>query len=198
MSTTSADGHVHLARVQRVAHRRQRGHLDRGAQRLVERQCAAGQRAVGQPHGAQALAHLLRARAVAERATRGAGRPSLTAPGQRSPALNLRIPDPTRRRLNALAELAPDYAERSVDSFEAMVSSGRASSGPVSSPSIVGAKPGPMGAFRLLSRSSMSALIRVAAPMVGGLATSFILELLIYPVIYYIWKSRYELPRKIA
>lgn len=44
-----------------------------------------------------------RADQLAERATRGAGRPSLTAPGQRSPALNLRIPDPTRRRLNALA-----------------------------------------------------------------------------------------------
>jgi Cu(I)/Ag(I) efflux system membrane protein CusA/SilA len=32
---------------------------------------------------------------------------------------------------------------------------------------------------------------RVAAPMVGGLTTSFILELLIYPAIYYLWKSRY-------
>jgi Cu(I)/Ag(I) efflux system membrane protein CusA/SilA len=29
---------------------------------------------------------------------------------------------------------------------------------------------------------------RVAAPMVGGLATSFILELLVYPAIYYLWK----------
>lgn len=31
---------------------------------------------------------------------------------------------------------------------------------------------------------------RIAAPMIGGLATSFILELLIYPVIYYEWKMR--------
>ncbi len=31
---------------------------------------------------------------------------------------------------------------------------------------------------------------RIAAPMVGGLATSFILELLVYPVIYYLWKKR--------
>ncbi|HXH73440.1 MAG TPA: CusA/CzcA family heavy metal efflux RND transporter [Bacteriovoracaceae bacterium] len=31
---------------------------------------------------------------------------------------------------------------------------------------------------------------RIAAPMVGGIVTSFILELLIYPVIYYIWKSK--------
>jgi Cu(I)/Ag(I) efflux system membrane protein CusA/SilA len=34
---------------------------------------------------------------------------------------------------------------------------------------------------------------RIAAPMVGGLATSFILELLIYPVLYSIWKWRYEM-----
>jgi Cu(I)/Ag(I) efflux system membrane protein CusA/SilA len=31
---------------------------------------------------------------------------------------------------------------------------------------------------------------RIAAPMVGGLATSFILELLVYPSIYYLWKKR--------
>ena len=30
---------------------------------------------------------------------------------------------------------------------------------------------------------------RIAAPMVGGVITSFILELLIYPAIYTIWKS---------
>lgn len=33
---------------------------------------------------------------------------------------------------------------------------------------------------------------RVAAPMVGGLFTSFILELLIYPPIYLLWKQRAE------
>ena len=31
---------------------------------------------------------------------------------------------------------------------------------------------------------------RIAAPMLGGLATSFILELLVYPAIYYLWKKR--------
>ena len=31
---------------------------------------------------------------------------------------------------------------------------------------------------------------RIAAPMVGGLATSFLLELLVYPAIYFLWKSR--------
>jgi len=31
---------------------------------------------------------------------------------------------------------------------------------------------------------------RIAAPMVGGLATSFVLELLVYPPIYLLWKGR--------
>jgi Cu(I)/Ag(I) efflux system membrane protein CusA/SilA len=31
---------------------------------------------------------------------------------------------------------------------------------------------------------------RIAAPMVGGLVTSFLLELLVYPAIYALWKSR--------
>ena len=34
---------------------------------------------------------------------------------------------------------------------------------------------------------------RIAAPMIGGLVTSFILELLVYPPIYAIWKWRYEM-----
>ena len=34
---------------------------------------------------------------------------------------------------------------------------------------------------------------RIAAPMVGGIFTSFVLELLIYPAIYTIWKWRFEL-----
>ena len=31
---------------------------------------------------------------------------------------------------------------------------------------------------------------RIAAPMVGGLVTSFGLELLVYPAIYFLWKGR--------
>jgi Cu(I)/Ag(I) efflux system membrane protein CusA/SilA len=34
---------------------------------------------------------------------------------------------------------------------------------------------------------------RIAAPMVGGLLTSFLLELLIYPVVYYVWKWKFEM-----
>ncbi len=35
---------------------------------------------------------------------------------------------------------------------------------------------------------------RIAAPMVGGVVTSAILELLVYPALYFIWKGR-RLPR---
>jgi copper/silver efflux system protein len=31
---------------------------------------------------------------------------------------------------------------------------------------------------------------RIAAPMVGGIFTSFVLELLVYPAIYEVWKGR--------
>ncbi len=34
---------------------------------------------------------------------------------------------------------------------------------------------------------------RIAAPMVGGLVTSFILELMVYPAIYAVWKWRVEM-----
>jgi len=30
---------------------------------------------------------------------------------------------------------------------------------------------------------------RIAAPMVGGIVTSFILELLVYPAVYLVWKE---------
>ncbi|MBP7586200.1 MAG: efflux RND transporter permease subunit, partial [Spirochaetes bacterium] len=31
---------------------------------------------------------------------------------------------------------------------------------------------------------------RIAAPMIGGLLTSFVLELLVYPAVYYLWRRR--------
>jgi Cu(I)/Ag(I) efflux system membrane protein CusA/SilA len=34
---------------------------------------------------------------------------------------------------------------------------------------------------------------RIAAPMIGGVFTSFIMELLVYPPIYAIWKWKYEM-----
>ena len=37
---------------------------------------------------------------------------------------------------------------------------------------------------------------RIAAPMVGGIFTSFLLELLVYPAVYQIWKWNFEMKRK--
>ena len=34
---------------------------------------------------------------------------------------------------------------------------------------------------------------RIAAPMIGGIFTSFIMELLVYPPIYRFWKWKYEM-----
>ncbi len=39
---------------------------------------------------------------------------------------------------------------------------------------------------------------RIAAPMVGGLFTSFLMELLVYPAIYAVWKWRFEMKRGAA
>jgi len=38
--------------------------------------------------------------------------------------------------------------------------------------------------------SGSDVMKRIAAPMIGGLFTSFALELLIYPVVFYLWKER--------
>jgi Cu(I)/Ag(I) efflux system membrane protein CusA/SilA len=39
---------------------------------------------------------------------------------------------------------------------------------------------------------------RIAAPMIGGIFTSFILELVVYPAIYEVWKWHFELKRELA
>ena len=36
---------------------------------------------------------------------------------------------------------------------------------------------------------------RIAAPMIGGILTSFLLELLVYPAVYQIWKWNFEARR---
>ena len=38
---------------------------------------------------------------------------------------------------------------------------------------------------------------RIAAPMVGGIFTSFVLELLVYPLVYELWK-RNTIPESVA
>ena len=39
---------------------------------------------------------------------------------------------------------------------------------------------------------------RIAAPMIGGIFTSFLLELLVYPGIYEVWKWQFEVKRGVA
>ena len=37
---------------------------------------------------------------------------------------------------------------------------------------------------------------RIAAPMIGGIFTSFLLELVVYPAVYQIWKWHFEIKRQ--
>ncbi|MBZ5604039.1 MAG: efflux RND transporter permease subunit [Acidobacteriia bacterium] len=39
---------------------------------------------------------------------------------------------------------------------------------------------------------------RIAAPMIGGILTSFLLELVVYPAIYEVWKWNFELKKQLA
>jgi Cu(I)/Ag(I) efflux system membrane protein CusA/SilA len=41
------------------------------------------------------------------------------------------------------------------------------------------------------TQSGADVMKRIAAPMIGGVITSGILELLLYPVIYFIWRKRH-------
>jgi Cu(I)/Ag(I) efflux system membrane protein CusA/SilA len=39
---------------------------------------------------------------------------------------------------------------------------------------------------------------RIAAPMIGGIFTSFILELVVYPAIYEVWKWHFEVKKQLT
>jgi len=49
-----------------------------------------------------------------------------------------------------------------------------------------------IGLFPILWSAGMGTdlMKRIAVPMVGGLASSFLMELLVYPVVYSIWRER--------
>ena len=38
---------------------------------------------------------------------------------------------------------------------------------------------------------------RITAPMIGGIFTSFLLELIVYPAIYEVWKWHFEVKRSL-
>jgi len=54
-----------------------------------------------------------------------------------------------------------------------------------------------LGLFPILWATGTGADVmkRIAAPMIGGILTSFLLELLVYPVIYQFWKERTDLAK---
>ncbi len=39
---------------------------------------------------------------------------------------------------------------------------------------------------------------RIAAPMIGGIFTSFLLELIVYPAVYEVWKWHFELKKELS
>jgi Cu(I)/Ag(I) efflux system membrane protein CusA/SilA len=39
---------------------------------------------------------------------------------------------------------------------------------------------------------------RIAAPMIGGIFTSFVLELVVYPAIYEVWRWQFHLKGALA
>jgi Cu(I)/Ag(I) efflux system membrane protein CusA/SilA len=46
--------------------------------------------------------------------------------------------------------------------------------------------------------SGADVMKRIAAPMIGGIFTSFVLELVVYPAIYAIWKWHFEVKKQVA
>ena len=57
-----------------------------------------------------------------------------------------------------------------------------------------------MGLLPILCRPPPGADVmkRIAAPMIGGLVTSFIMELLVYPAVYKLWKGRAALRQQLG
>jgi copper/silver efflux system protein len=60
--------------------------------------------------------------------------------------------------------------------------------------------PHSLGSFRFLWAVGIGSDVmkRIAAPMVGGILASFLLELLVYPSVYRIWKWNFELKKELA
>jgi Cu(I)/Ag(I) efflux system membrane protein CusA/SilA len=46
------------------------------------------------------------------------------------------------------------------------------------------------------AKAGADVMKRIAAPMLGGIVSSFAMELLVYPAIFAIWKWRFEMRTK--
>jgi hypothetical protein len=51
--------------------------------------------------------------------------------------------------------------------------------------------------FQWATGTGSDVMKRIAAPMIGGILTSFVLELVVYPPIYQLWKWKFELKREV-
>ena len=56
-----------------------------------------------------------------------------------------------------------------------------------------------MGLLPIMWSTSAGADVmkRIAAPLIGGILTSFLLELVVYPPVYQIWKWNFEVKRQL-
>ena len=55
----------------------------------------------------------------------------------------------------------------------------------------------PVGTPMWATGAGSDVMKRIAAPMVGGIVTSFLLELIVYPALYEVWKWHFELKRSL-
>jgi len=46
--------------------------------------------------------------------------------------------------------------------------------------------------------SGADTMKRIAAPMIGGIFTSFLLELVVYPAVYEVWRWHFGLKQELA
>ena len=52
--------------------------------------------------------------------------------------------------------------------------------------------------FRLLGMLLLTGTVFIAAPLVGGIFTSFIMELVVYPAIYEVWRWYFYVRKEAA
>ena len=54
-----------------------------------------------------------------------------------------------------------------------------------------------VSAGAVVHRDRADIMKRIAAPMIGGIFTSFILELVVYPAVYEVWRSNFGRSREL-
>ena len=109
------------------------------------------------------------------------------------------VTGPTRRKLfSAFVELSQNIVHYSSDALQPDSQSG----GAIREGAVQRIRPKVMAVCAILfgllpimwspvTQSGADVMKRIAAPMIGGVITSGILELLLYPVIYLFWRKRH-------